>query len=645
MSFQDVAKRVRAEANARGIDASMTKLNDAIALACYGKKYTAVIAADKSGKLSSIPSPPPHINIAARRYRLDEHAFGLSLHAGIEGVEPSGHARDAIVTAMQWLAARHEKELERLHDEELFQLADEDLVKKVLSHPELQDFAYMGFAEWIVAEGHLKVGGKVYHAHDLLLQSKSRPAWNSRERAYIVALTQAPLRLYLVEKVTPGYDITLRPIGAEGGKLIKVVERSGSDPTLVGTYIGGRVISHREHLELAGGFFQFSRLAGLRAAEIVRPISDAVVMSRTVRSAWFDQFDLPAPKVVLAGSGEPLRLITDTYACSALEKLGARLAAEANVEGGEEFGWSLLFKGDDDSERQACSISVDDDLPGHIKVFYESEARAEKYRPWFETMAADTATFIQRESIDPLEAIKAEGLAGRAAHEPRISPDDKSSILASAYTQLYSDFPDRPLPLLDGMTPRQVLRQPNGEKRVRELLAFYESNERNMAHRDRREPVAFDFLYRSLGLELEPMPVMTRGVGMYPDQFEINEAWVAFKMFDEPLTLKEGGSVEGVGLMDVGSTCVLNYQLRPVGTDFSEVEARGFLRNLKVQAAVRPPRKLFISSDVKASGLQAEAAKLGIQVIDAEVVALQGIVGPLKEQFSDRFEEMFQTGP
>ena len=37
-SFQDVAKSVRSEAETRGLRATMSRINDAIALACYGKK-------------------------------------------------------------------------------------------------------------------------------------------------------------------------------------------------------------------------------------------------------------------------------------------------------------------------------------------------------------------------------------------------------------------------------------------------------------------------------------------------------------------------------------------------------------------------------------------------------------------------------
>ena len=628
MTFQEIAKSVRAEAESRGLRATMSRLNDAIALACYGKKYAAVIAAERSGKLPPLPSPPPNIQAAARRYRIDEHAFGLALHAGIDGPVPAND--DATVEwVMSWLLAQHKTELERLEQEELQTLAAPDLVDRVLTMEGYSTVAIYGFAEWVIAEGSVKVGGRSYRVAELLLGGPSRPGWNARQRAYLRALADTPLRLYLIEEVVAGYHLILRQIGAPAPKLIKVVERSGSRPEVVGEVIGARVIGHNGHLELAGGLYSFSRLAGMRLAEAVRAEGSATAVSRLIRSAWFEQFDQAPPTFVVGASGEPLRLVTDLYRCTSIETLAQRLAMDPRVQGDADLGWSLAGSDGVDQGRPVCSVYPSDDVADGLCVFYESEQRAERYRRWFESLAGDSVAFVERESLEPYEAAIAHGDAARA--QPQVPPEVMTQLLREVFEDKYADFADHPLPIFGGATPRQMLEKPGGEARVRELLATFESGERHMAQQDRREPVAFSFLYRKLGLSETSTPIQTRSAGLHPPQFEVNEAWLVFRLLDEPIVTQDAGMVEVLGLMDAGSTCILNFRTCPVGKDLTEFEARSFFQALKVAPAPPPPRRLFIASDVQSDSVRAEAGRLGMAVTTVDPSSLDGIVGPARE--------------
>ena len=454
-SFQDVAKSVRSEAETRGLRATMSRINDAIALACYGKKYAAVVAAEKAGNLGAIPTPPPHIKMAARRYQMDEHAFGLSLHDGIEGRLQAGND-GTVDMAMDWLLAKHKPELLRLEEQELTTLADRALVGRVLAQPQFASTAALGFAEWVIAEGEVRVDGRPQKVAELLLHGAGRPAWHARQRAYIAALAAAPLQLYHIEAVTAGYHLILRPVGENASRLLQVAERSGSQPDLVGSMIAARVITRHERLELAGGLFTFRPVADLRVAEAVRLANGAAEVSRVIRSAWFAQFDQPLPRVVLAGTGEPMRLITDTYRCSNFGTLAARLADDSRVEGNMDLGWSLVVKQDDGRERSMCTIAPAEDRPDYVTVFYESELRAKTYRSWFEGQVGDAVTFVERESVDPYEAANDPSLAGMPRNKPQISADDMKSVMAHAYQQIYADFADKPVPALDGATPGSV---------------------------------------------------------------------------------------------------------------------------------------------------------------------------------------------
>lgn len=637
MSFQDIAKSVRAEADTRGLRATMSRLNDAIALACYGKKYAAVIAAEKAGKLDPLPSPPPHLSTAARRYGMDEHAFGLALRDGIEGRELAGNY-GTVDLAMGWLLAQHKAELLRLEQAQLIGLADHTLVDRVLLDEQFASAAVHGFAEWVIAEGEMHVGGRTQNVSDLLLHGKSRPAWSARQRAYLMALAASQLRLYLIEDVVAGYHLTLRPLGEDPPRRVQVAERSGSRPELVGSMIGARVVAHNGRLELAGALYTFTTPAGHQLAEALRRTDGVAAVSRRIRSAWFEQFDLPPPKIVLAGTDEPLRLVTDTYRCASLPTLAARLMADPRVEGDVDLGWTLVVPRADSRAQLLCTVAPSEDLADHVTVFYESERRADIYREWFEGLAGDTVAFVGRESLDPYEAAMDPSLLEESPQQLHLPADAMRDLMARSYEALYADFADRPLPVFDGATPRQMVAQLGGEARVRELLATYESKERQMAQHDRRDPVDFDFLYRKLGLAPTPSPVDSRAPGLHPDQFAVNEAWIVFRLLDEPMETKDAGAVDMIGLMDAGSTCFLNFSARPAAADFSEIEARAFFQNLKVPTPPRPPRRVFIAADVAGDSLRVEAARRGIDVSTVEPRSLDGIVGRARESIGARLD-------
>ena len=69
--------------------------------------------------------------------------------------------------------------------------------------------------------------------------------------------------------------------------------------------------------------------------------------------------------------------------------------------------------------------------------------------------------------------------------------------------RIYADWCDRPLPVLDDISPRAALATREGRERVRFILRSYEFNERDMAQRDQRPVVSFGYLWQELGLTRE----------------------------------------------------------------------------------------------------------------------------------------------
>ena len=57
------------------------------------------------------------------------------------------------------------------------------------------------------------------------------------------------------------------------------------------------------------------------------------------------------------------------------------------------------------------------------------------------------------------------------------------------------------IPVLGNKSPRDVLKEPGGERKVRIWLEGFEHNERKMAAADGREPVDLGFLWKAIGLQ------------------------------------------------------------------------------------------------------------------------------------------------
>jgi hypothetical protein len=66
--------------------------------------------------------------------------------------------------------------------------------------------------------------------------------------------------------------------------------------------------------------------------------------------------------------------------------------------------------------------------------------------------------------------------------------------------QLYADWADKPLPVLDDRTPREAIKTPEGLEQVKFLLHTYEHGETQQARAQHREPVSYDFLWQALGI-------------------------------------------------------------------------------------------------------------------------------------------------
>jgi hypothetical protein len=226
-------------------------------------------------------------------------------------------------------------------------------------------------------------------------------------------------------------------------------------------------------------------------------------MSSVIRRQWLAQFfaAAPIPTIIDAVTGEPWLLITDHYRVKDWTALQRALAAQPDVDGDRERGWSRLVKGTDDQLRPIASVNPDRD-PGRISVFYRTQRHADQGRPWFEGLSGRAVQFVARELADPKGVLANASLTETT--KPRRAPDLPSEVMAEvlekAIRQTYANWADEPIPALGGKTPRQAIQRPAGLERVKGLLRGYEARENEQARRQRRPAISYAFLWETLGI-------------------------------------------------------------------------------------------------------------------------------------------------
>ncbi len=124
---------------------------------------------------------------------------------------------------------------------------------------------------------------------------------------------------------------------------------------------------------------------------------------------------------------------------------------------------------------------------------------------------------------------------------------------------------------------------------------------------------------------------------LHPNQFQVNEAWIAFKLNDEPIHIEQDGDFDFIALMDAASCFILSSA--PVPTKLAEptqMESRLLLKQGQAHKK-QWPKTLFVSAKQPAQFLAAEAERLGIGVVRVAKDQLLLFVGDAKEEFRARF--------
>lgn len=124
---------------------------------------------------------------------------------------------------------------------------------------------------------------------------------------------------------------------------------------------------------------------------------------------------------------------------------------------------------------------------------------------------------------------------------------------------------------------------------------------------------------------------------LQPQQFEVDEAWIVFRLNDEPLRTDHDGDFNFFALMDAASCFIVSST--PVPATRMEPDASEAERMLREGHAHHHlwPKRLFIPSGQPAQYLVSDAERLGIEVVRVPEADLLPVIGEALESFRERF--------
>ena len=124
---------------------------------------------------------------------------------------------------------------------------------------------------------------------------------------------------------------------------------------------------------------------------------------------------------------------------------------------------------------------------------------------------------------------------------------------------------------------------------------------------------------------------------LHPKQFQVNEAWIAFKLNDAPIPTGSDGDFNFMALMDAASCFILSSTLVSASAaEPSKMQAKRLLKEGKAHKQ-QLPKTLFIPTGQPANELTVEAERQGITVVRVPEDQLLVFVGEAREGFRERF--------
>ena len=127
---------------------------------------------------------------------------------------------------------------------------------------------------------------------------------------------------------------------------------------------------------------------------------------------------------------------------------------------------------------------------------------------------------------------------------------------------------------------------------------------------------------------------------LHPKQFEVNEAWIAFRLNGSPVRTERDGAFNCLALMDAASCFILGSEFIPVtAAEPTRAQFRRLLTNARRHKG-RLPKTLFIAHEDAADLMTREATLQNIDVVRVAESELLIFIGEARRSFAERFEEI-----
>jgi hypothetical protein len=125
---------------------------------------------------------------------------------------------------------------------------------------------------------------------------------------------------------------------------------------------------------------------------------------------------------------------------------------------------------------------------------------------------------------------------------------------------------------------------------------------------------------------------------LHPQQFEVNEAWIAFRINSLPIRTELDGDFNCIALMDAASCFILSWEFIPAtAKEPSRLECRRLLRSGEKHKR-QLPKTLFVAREAVADEMTREAVEQDIEVVRVPESELLVFIEEAREGFAERFE-------
>ena len=125
---------------------------------------------------------------------------------------------------------------------------------------------------------------------------------------------------------------------------------------------------------------------------------------------------------------------------------------------------------------------------------------------------------------------------------------------------------------------------------------------------------------------------------LHPNQFKVNDAWIAFRLNEVPICTEQDGSFNCVSLMDAASCFILGAELIPTGdAEPSQLQVRRLLQAAWAEKK-QFPRTLFLPTGQFQNAMTEEAARVGIAVVSVQEDQLLAFIGEAREGYLEHMQ-------